>query len=101
MDTNKRRFMSSIETFSGNNQEKELSEDEQVEVNSFKDWYVNAKQKQPDASEADFRKTIISGLGYRLNIPGYGIGDQDNPDAKPTEEQQARLEELYRMVVDE
>ncbi len=79
--------------------EKQLSNDEQAEIKWFKDWYADAKQEQPDASEADFRKTIISGLGYHLGIPGYRLGDQDNPDAKPTEEQQARLEELYEMVV--
>ncbi len=90
--------MGSIEAF-GNSQEKQLSDTEQTEVEFFKDWYANAKQKQPDASEADFRKTIVSGLGYHLGIPGYRLGDQDNPDAKPTEEQQARLEELYGIVV--
>ena len=79
--------------------EKQLSSTEQTEVNFFKEWYANAKQEQPDASEADFRKTIVSGLGYHLGIPGYRLGDEDNPDAKPTEEQQTRLEELYEMVV--
>ena len=90
--------MGSIEAI-GNSQEKQLSDAEQTEVEFFKNWYADAKQNQPDASEADFRKTIVSGLGYRLGIPGYGLDDQDNPDAKPTEEQQARLEELYEIVV--
>ena len=90
--------MGSIEAI-GNGQEKRLSDNEQGEVDFFKEWYANAKQEQPDASEADFRKTIVSGLGYHLGIPGYRLGDEDNPDAKPTEEQQTRLEELYEMVV--
>ena len=90
--------MGSIEAF-GNSQEKQLSDAEQTAVDFFKDWYANAKQRRPDTSEAVFRETIVSGLGYHLDIPGYRLSDQDNPDAKPTEEQQARLEELYGIVV--
>ena len=84
-----------------NAKEEQLSDDEQAEVEYLKDWYANAKQENPDTSEADFHKTIISGLGYNLGIPGYGLLDRNNPDAKPTQEQQARLEELYKMVVGE
>ena len=79
--------------------EKELSEDEQAAIKMLKSDYEAKKQNQPDISEDDFHKTIVSGLGYYLDVPGYRLGDSDNPDIKPTEEQQARLEELYEMVV--
>lgn len=85
--------------FSSDRHKEELSEDEQTEVEFFKKWYADEKRRNPDATEAGCRKTIISGLGYHLGIPGYGLEDADNADIKPTEEQQARLEELYGMVV--
>ena len=91
--------MGSIESFSSHNEEKELSNNEQNAVDFIKRWYTKAKQKNPDASEADIHTTVVSGLGYQLDIPGYRLGDHEIPDAKPTQEQQERLEELYGMVV--
>ena len=92
--------MESVELSSNNEQEKKLSDEESTEVKVFKEWYKNKKQEDPDVSEDALRKTIISGLGYKLGIPGYGLFDYDDPSVNPTEEQQARLEELYRMVID-
>ena len=78
----------------------QLSEAEKAEVETQKDWYETQKQEHPGATEEELKNTIISGLGYSLSIPGYRMGDEDNPEAKPTEDQQARLEELYKIVVD-
>ena len=81
------------------NREPELTDAEQAAVARFEDWYKTKKQEKPEVSEDDFHKTIVSGLGGSLGIPGYRFGDSEDPSAKPTEEQQARLEELYGMVV--
>jgi hypothetical protein len=77
----------------------QLSEAEKAGVETQIDWYETQKQEHPEATEEELKNTIISGLGYSLGIPGYRMGDENNPEAKPTEEQQARLEELYRMVI--
>ncbi len=74
----------------------QLSADEQRVVNDLKDWLKQEKQKNPNLSGDKIHETIISGLGYNLGIPGYGA----NPDGAPSEEQQARLVELYKMIVD-
>ena len=84
----------------GNSQEKSLSDAEQYAVDMSRRMYEEMKQSQPDASEADIHKTILSILGYYLGTPGYRLEDVGKSDAKPTEEQRAKLEELYRVVVD-
>lgn len=71
----------------------ELSESEKGAVESFQKWNEEQKQKLHDA--------IVSGLGYQLDIPGYGLNDVDNPDAKPSAEDAARLEHLYDLVVND
>lgn len=80
--------------------EQNLSQKEQAEIDCFKRWYNKNKQKHPDMPEEDFHTSIVSGLGYHLSIPGYRLKDLENSDTKPTEEQQARLEELYEKVVE-
>lgn len=74
----------------------QLSADEQREVDELKDWLKQEKQKSPNLSSDKIHETIISGLGYKLGIPGYGA----NADGAPSSEQQARLAELYRIIVD-
>lgn len=73
-------------------EEKKYTEDELGEVEFQRDWYEPLRRI--DESGNDFREDIINGLGSNLGIPGYG----ENEGA-PTEEQQARLEELYQMVI--
>ena len=66
--------MGSSETL-GNSQEKSLSDAEQYAVDMSRRMYEEMKQSQPDASEADVHKTIVSILGYYLGTPGYRLED--------------------------
>ncbi len=75
----------------------QLSADEQRVVDNLKDWLKQEKQKNPNLSGDEIHETIISGLGYELGIPGYGAA---NADGAPSSEQQARLVELYKIIVD-
>lgn len=68
-------------------------------IKNLKKWYESAKQRQPDASKDDLHKTIVSGLGYYLSVPGYRLGDEGY--VNPTDRQQSRLEELYNIVISE
>lgn len=88
--------LAEVEFAGGNNisepaETPKLTEKEQAEVESFQRWYTQKKAENPNISEEDFRITITSGLGYNLDYP-------ENPDDY-SEEQKAKIEELYQAVV--
>ena len=79
----------------------ELSDKEQIEVDFMKDWVKGQNLEAPTSSQNDLlHQRIIEGLGYNLGIPGFNSMDKSAPpNAQPSEEQKARLEQLYKVVI--